>query len=188
MAAGPTGPTGPTGPNFFSADALRNLGKHARDASSSKPTDESGEVSDSSALSDAAKGLPITKDEKMLQAMKAELSQLDPNSETFLEEATEKLIDSVIEQEYGEAFKGKPGYENLQEKLVNVILSNPETKDAVEEFYDLLLEIKERQKAFEREEREGEDEEDEYDEESYEEDEESGEYDEEYDEESYEEE
>lgn len=183
MAAGPTGPTGPSGPSFFSAEALRNLGKQAKAASSSKLTDESGEVSDSSALSDAAKGLPITKDEKMLQAMKAELSQLDPNSETFMEEATEKLIDSVIEQEYGEAFKEKQGYENLQEKLVNVILSNPETEEAVHEFYLLLLEaqrIEEERQAFEGEDPEGEDEEDG----EYDEDEESAEY----EDESYEEE
>lgn len=162
--AGPTGPTGPGGPHFFSTEGLRQLAGQARKSALNKATDESGNVSDSSALSDAAKGLAITKDEKMLQAMKAELAKLDPDSETFMEEATEKLIDSVIDQEYGESFKEKKGYEGLQEKLVSTILSNPETEEAVREFYKLLLlveDIEEEQQEFEEEEAEGESEEDE---------------------------
>lgn len=159
--AGPTGPTGPSGPNFFSTEGIRQLAKQAKSAQN-KATDDAGNVSDSSALSDAAKGLPITKDEKMLQTMKAELAKLDPESESFMEEATEKLIDSVIDQEYGDAFKQKKGYENLQEKLVSTILSNPETESAVREFYDLLLlaEDLEDEQEFEDEEAEGESEED----------------------------
>lgn len=161
--AGPTGPTGPSGPHFFSTEGLRQLAGQARKSALNKATDESGNVSDSSALSDAAKGLAITKDEKMLQTMKAELAKLDPESDTFMEEATEKLIDSVIDQEYGESFKNKKGYEGLQEKLVSTILANPETEEAVKEFYNLLLlveEIEEEQEEFEEEGTEGESKED----------------------------
>jgi hypothetical protein len=71
--------------------------------------------------------------------MKAELAGLDPDSETFMEEATGKLIDSVIDQEYGESFKKKPGYENLQDKLMSTILSNEASREAVADFFELLL-------------------------------------------------
>ena len=99
-------------------------------------TSETGETAN---LSEAAQKLAITKDEKMLQAMKAELAGLDPESETFMEEATGKLIDSVIDQEYGESFKKKPGYENLQDKLMSTILSNEASREAVADFFELLL-------------------------------------------------
>ncbi len=99
-------------------------------------TSEAGETAN---LSEAAQKLAITKDEKMLQAMKAELAGLDPESESFMEEATGKLIDSVIDQEYGEGFKKKPGYENLQDKLMSTILSNEASREAVADFFELLL-------------------------------------------------
>lgn len=172
-----TGPTGAGGPTPFSPEHMRMLAKQAKKSQTGDAGDARS-ARDASNLSDAAKNLAITKDEKMLQTMKAELSQLDPESETFMEEATEKLIDSVIDQEYGESFKGKKGYESLQEKLVGTILANEETREAVTEFYELLLLAEELndENEFEDEEAEGESQEDdnfgedlEEDEESYEE-------------------
>ena len=49
------------------------------------------------------------------------------------------MIDSVIDQEYGESFKNKPGYEGLQEKLMSTILGNEVSREAVEDFFELLL-------------------------------------------------
>lgn len=94
---------------------------------------------DLSTLSSDAQKLSSTKDERMLKTMRSELSKLDTGSENFLQEATEKLIDSVIDEEYGEHFKGKPGYANLQEKLTQTVLENPNFRDALSEFFDLLL-------------------------------------------------
>ena len=170
--AAPSGPVGGGGNIPLSAEWLRQAGKMAKQQATNK-TEGSEEASESTSLSDAAKGLAITKQEKMLQTMKAELSHLDPESETFMEEATEKLIDSVIDQEYGEGLKKKPGYENLQEKLLETILTNEATRDAVGDFFELLLMVEEQpedEEAFEDEEDEGESEEDELEEEeSYEE-------------------
>lgn len=137
MAAG-AGGVGPGGHVPFSAEWLRQAGRMAKKQATGKAADarETGETAN---LSEAAQKLAITKDEKMLQAMKAELAGLDPESETFMEEATGKLIDSVIDQEYGEGFKKKPGYENLQDKLMTTILSNEASRDAVADFFDLLL-------------------------------------------------
>ena len=110
----------------------------AKQSATNKAADTS-ETGETANLSEAAQKLAITKDEKMLQAMKAELAGLDPESETFMEEATGMLIDSVIDQEYGESFKKKPGYENLQDKLMSTILSNEASREAVADFFELLL-------------------------------------------------
>lgn len=114
--------------------AQKKLLKQARleDATETK-------LPDSSEFSKDAQKLSTTKDERMLTKMKAELSQLDPESESFLQEATERLIDSVIDQEYGEYFKKKPGYAGLQEKLTQTVLENPVSREALSEFFDLLL-------------------------------------------------
>lgn len=98
--------------------------------------DKAGDVSH---LSSDAQKLSSTKDERMLKAMREELAKLDTDSESFLQEATEKLIDSVIDQEYGEHFKKKPGYSNLQEKLTQTVLDNPVSREALSEFFELLL-------------------------------------------------
>ena len=136
VATGPSGPVGGGGHIPFFGDMLKKAADAAKKQATGKT--EAEEASESLNLSDAAKGLAVTKDEKMLQAMKAELAKLDPDSEGFMEEATGKLIDSVIDQEYGESFKKKPGYENLQEKLVETVL-NSEAYDEVEDFFKLLL-------------------------------------------------
>ena len=137
MAAGPGGVSG-GGHVPFSAEWLRQAGRMAKQQAPGKAADTS-ETGETANLSEAAQKLAITKDEKMLQAMKAELAGLDPESETFMEEATGKLIDSVIDQEYGESFKKKPGYENLQDKLMSTILSNEASREAVADFFELLL-------------------------------------------------
>jgi hypothetical protein len=137
LAAGPGG-VGPGGHVPFSAEWLRQVGKKARKQATAGSS-EASEASESASLSEAAQKLAITKDEKMLQAMKAELAGLDPEADSFMEEATGKLIDSVIDQEYGESFKKKPGYENLQDKLMSTILSNEASRDAVADFFELLL-------------------------------------------------
>lgn len=171
--AAPSGPVGGGGHIPFSAEWLKKAADAAKKSQTGETTETSG-TKEQASLSDAAKGLAITKQEKMLQTMKAELSHLDPESETFMEEATEKLIDSVIDQEYGEGLKKKPGYGNLQEKLLETILTNEATRDAVGDFFELLLMVEEHpeeEEEFEDEEDEGESEEDEFEEEeSYEED------------------
>lgn len=162
MAAGPGG-VGPGGHVPLSAEWLRQAGRMAKKQATNKS--EASEASESASLSEAAQKLAITKDEKMLQAMKAELAGLDPESESFMEEATGKLIDSVIDQEYGESFKKKPGYENLQDKLMSTILSNQDSRDAVADFFELLLLAEEINEEDEYDDEDPEDEEGSYEEE-----------------------
>ena len=88
--------------------------------------------------SEAAKGLPTTKSDKFLEGLKAALVDLDPEDPEFLEEATEKLIDGVLAQEYGEHFSKKKPYRKMKQKLARTILDDPDHRRAVEEFLQLF--------------------------------------------------
>lgn len=136
MATGPGG-IGPGAGIPLTTEWLQAQKKLLKENKQVDATDIS--AADQSTLSNDAQKLSSTKDERMLQAMREELANLDTESETFMEEATEKLIDSVIDQEYGEHFKKKPGYGNLQEKLTQTVLDNPVSRQALTEFFELLL-------------------------------------------------
>ena len=69
MAAGPGGVSG-GGHVPFSAEWLRQAGRMAKQQATGKTADTS-ETGETANLSEAAQKLAITKDEKMLQAMKA---------------------------------------------------------------------------------------------------------------------
>lgn len=154
MASG-TGGVGPGAGIPLSTEWLQTQKKLLKQARLEDATE--AKASDLSEFSKDAQKLSSTKDERMLQAMREELSDLNPESETFLKEATEKLIDSVIEQEYGTYFKKKQGYLNLQEKLVQTVLDNPTSREALEEFFDLLLMTDPAEDVLDRDEDEGED-------------------------------
>ena len=136
MATGPSG-IGPGAGIPLTTEWLQAQKKLLKENKQMDATDT--QAADQSTLSSDAQKLSSTKDERMLKAMREGLANLDTDSETFLQEATEKLIDSVIDQEYGEHFKKKPGYGNLQEKLTQTVLDNPVSRQALGEFFELLL-------------------------------------------------
>lgn len=143
MATGPSGPIGPGGGIPFSTEWLQAKKKQLKKAGMADATDT--EAHDVSTLSKDAQALAKSeaKDQKMLTKMRAEMAGLDTESDTFLQDATEKLLDSVIEQEYGESFKKKPGYGNMQDKITQTILENPASREALTDFFELLLMIEE---------------------------------------------
>lgn len=174
MAIGPGG-VGPGAGIPLTTEWLQAQKKALKEQGKTEATEK---ASDMSTLSSDAQKLSSTKDERMLKTMRAELSNLDPQSETFMQEATEKLIDSVIDQEYGEHFKDKPGYAGLQEKLTQTVLENPTSAAALSEFFELLLMTEDDPDAVGDDDeeggrgRDGDDEDDDYDNEEDEEDEE----------------
>jgi hypothetical protein len=135
LAIGPSG-VGPGAGIPLTTEWLQAQKKALKEQGKTEATEKHADLSQ---LSSDAQKLSSTKDERMLKTMRAELSRLDTESETFMQEATEKLIDSVIDQEYGEHFKKKPGYSNLQEKLTQTVLDNPVSREALAEFFELLL-------------------------------------------------
>ncbi|MEW6281433.1 MAG: hypothetical protein AB1758_22680 [Candidatus Eremiobacterota bacterium] len=123
------------------------------------------EASDVYSPSEAAQKLPSTKQEKFLTTVMAQLEQMDEQSETFVDDATQKLVDSALEQEFGEEIQHKPGYPQMQHKITRTILSDPHYREIVEDFLYCVLEHKGRQgdgsqgQEREEEEEDGEDEE-----------------------------
>ena len=140
--AGPAGPIGPGGGIPFSTEWL-NAQKKALKEGGIK--DDSEQVADRARLSEDAKkqAFKSTKSGKMLKSMQAKLGELDTDSEDFLEEATEQVIDSVLDEEFGENLKKKPGYSSMQEKIAQTILENDDSRQAIEEFIELLLAVEE---------------------------------------------
>jgi hypothetical protein len=90
--------------------------------------------------SDAAKGVPTTKQDKFLEGLKTSLNELDPDHPHYLGEATERLIDGVLAQEYGEHFSKKKPYRQMKKKLSRTILDDPDHRESVEEFLQLFQE------------------------------------------------
>lgn len=87
-----------------------------------------------------AQQLPSTPQEKFLASARSDIMGLDPNSESFLPDATSKLVDSALEQEFGQEIARKPGYPQMQAKITRTILDNPNYREMMEEFLEILLE------------------------------------------------
>ncbi len=95
--------------------------------------------SDSYIPSDQAKGLVKTKEQAFLQEMADNIDDLDPDSENFFPEATDRMIDSVIEKEFGGELKKNPEYIVMKDKISQTIMDNPSYRDSVVDFLELLL-------------------------------------------------
>jgi hypothetical protein len=166
VAIGPSG-VGPGASIPLTTEWLQALKAKNKEAGQVDATEKRADLSE---LSKDAQKLSSTKEERMISSMREELANLDTESETFLQDATEKLIDSVIDQEYGEHFKKQPGYGNLQDKLTQTVLENADSREALSEFFEMLL-MTEPDEDDEGGGHSSHEEEDEDDEESYEEDE-----------------
>lgn len=137
MPSGPGGPTGPIpGANIPLTEEWFKAQKKLMKEGGIKEATESSDVF---TPSEAAQKLPSTEDERFLANVKPEILSLDPDSETFLDEATEKLVGSVIEQEYGEHMSRNPAYPQMQEKITRTILENPQYREMVADFLDIML-------------------------------------------------
>lgn len=138
MPGGPGGLPGPIpGGNIpLSEEWFKATKKLLKEGGVKESPEDSSDVYTPSA---AAQQLPSTKGEKMLASVKAELMELDPESETFLPDATEKLIGSVIEQEYGEHMSRSEGFPQMQEKLTRTILENPHYREQVTDLLEIML-------------------------------------------------
>ena len=99
----------------------------------------SEKANDTLELSEAAKGLPSTKQDKFLESVKPEILKLDPEDGDFVSQATSKLVDGVLGQEYGEHFTRSSSYKQMHLKIARTILGDPNHRENVESFLSLLL-------------------------------------------------
>jgi len=86
-----------------------------------------------------AQELPTTPQEKFLASARSQIMQMDPGAEGFVPEATSFLVDSALEQEFGEEIASKPGYPQMQARITRTILGDARYREMMEEFLQILL-------------------------------------------------
>ena len=94
--------------------------------------------------SDTMKSLPDKKKEAFMAEAKAEIAKLDPDSETFVDDAAEKLVNSALKNEYGKKLINKKEYRQMEAVLKRKILRDPCYRGIIEDFLGKLLESEER--------------------------------------------
>ncbi|MGV8124017.1 MAG: hypothetical protein AB2L14_30065 [Candidatus Xenobiia bacterium LiM19] len=97
------------------------------------------ESRDVSSLSPEAAGqLPQDKYESFLETAKNNILKMDKDSESFLPEATSRLVSSALEQEFGQDVIENPGFPQMKSTITKRILNDPKYKEIVAEFLELL--------------------------------------------------
>ncbi len=86
-----------------------------------------------------AQELPTTPQEKFLASARSEILKMDPGAESFVPDATSRLVDSALEQEFGEEIASKPGYPQMQARITRTILGDTRYREMMEEFLQILL-------------------------------------------------
>ncbi|NDD26838.1 MAG: hypothetical protein EB084_01025 [Proteobacteria bacterium] len=95
-------------------------------------------MSDVSEFSAEAARLSKPQFEAFLEAARDEIANMDRNSETFLDDATQKLVSSAFEKKFGGRIKDDPGYPQMEARLKRVILNDPEARGMIEDFISLI--------------------------------------------------
>ncbi len=97
-----------------------------------------GETSDVYTPSEAAQQLPSTPEEKFLAEAKSEISKMDPQSESFMNDATSALVDSALGQVFGQEICQNPGYPQMNAKITQKLLSD--YGEVIGDFLEALVE------------------------------------------------
>ncbi|MCD4783260.1 MAG: hypothetical protein K8T10_05430 [Candidatus Eremiobacteraeota bacterium] len=90
--------------------------------------------------SELTKSLPEKKKEAFMEEAKAEIAKLDPESETFVDDATQKLVNSALKNEYGKRMIRKKEYNQMKAVLTKHILRDPRYRSIIEDFLGKILE------------------------------------------------
>jgi hypothetical protein len=76
--------------------------------------EEEIEEGDSVLFSETTQQIPEKKREAFLEDAQKEIGDMDPDSESFVGDATEKLINSALKWEFGEKLQSKPEYKQME--------------------------------------------------------------------------
>ncbi|MHB2018829.1 MAG: hypothetical protein ACYCW6_17910 [Candidatus Xenobia bacterium] len=101
-------------------------------------TQDTAEGKDVYLPSQAASKLNKPKFEKFLDDVKDTILKMDRDSDTFLPDATSKLVGHALHQEFGEQITQDPGYSQMEARLTQHILSDPESREQVSNLLDMI--------------------------------------------------
>ncbi len=76
--------------------------------------------------------------ENFMDNTAGEISQLNPASEKFMQEAIGKLISSALEQEFGKGVTSDKGFEKMKDELTCQMLGDPDKMVVIENYISLL--------------------------------------------------
>lgn len=93
--------------------------------------------------SETMKQLPEKKKEAFLEEAKSEIAKLNPDSESFVDDATQKLVNSALKNEYGKRAFKKKEYAMMEKALTRTILRDPRYRGIIEDFLGKMLESEE---------------------------------------------
>lgn len=91
-------------------------------------------------FSETKEKLPEKKKEAFLADAKSEIKNLDPDSETFMDEATSKLVNSALKWEFGSKMMSNPGYKQMEQVIKKKLSMDPRYRPIIEDFLGKLLE------------------------------------------------
>ncbi len=95
---------------------------------------------DTSAISEQAQ--KQAENEKMQEFRNSaikNLSNLDENSENFLEEATDRIVESALKKEFGSKMAKNKGFSAMKSSILKQILENDERRGKMELFINDLM-------------------------------------------------
>lgn len=126
-----------------SAEVAAEAKKKLKETSEEDDVLENLEEGDVVEFSETTKQMPEKKKEAFMADAKEEIANLDKDSETFVDDATQKLVNSALKREFGTGLVKNPGYKQMEEVLKRRILCDPRYRRIIESFLGKLLESEE---------------------------------------------
>ena len=140
---------GPINPNqfgmMFTTEEIYTSQKKAKNESNSPVEKHSSsflgvQSKDTSAISEQAQ--QQAENEKLQEFRNSaikNLSNLDENSEDFLEQATDKIVESALKKEFGSKMAKNKGFSAMKSNILKQILENDEKREKIETFINDLM-------------------------------------------------
>ena len=130
---------------MFTTEELYISQKKAKNESNSPVEKHQGhflgiQSGDTSAISEQAQ--QQAENEKMQEFRNSaikNLSNLDENSENFLEEATDRIVESALKKEFGSKMAKNKGFSAMKSSILKQILENDEQRGKMELFINDLM-------------------------------------------------
>jgi hypothetical protein len=105
--------------------------------------EEKVEANDIFSFSEESKQIPEKKKEAFMADAKKEIANLDPNSESFVDDATEKLVNSALKWEFGEKILKDPGFKEMENVIKKKLMRDPRYRPIIEDFLGKMLDSEE---------------------------------------------
>ena len=129
---------------MFTTEEIYTAQKKAKNESNSPVEKHSSFLGilnkDTSAISEQAQ--QQAESEKMQEFRNSaieNLSHLDENSEDFLEQATDKIVESALKKEFGSKMAKNKGFSAMKSSILKQILENDEQREKIEIFINDLM-------------------------------------------------